>query len=357
MILPEGAFTNLSIYYTKLSAFPLAALTGGIVLRMNLKLKFHAMKTNSSIKLFTAFLLVLALQCLVKNAVAQQPADTTGDDGTIKPLVKIQKELYSEVRKQFRTTLIKQGASPRKTKAADSADVAPAGVTQVFFKSGDLVLKAWMNVPHGRAEKKYPVVVFLHGGFSFGKEDWDMTLPFRDAGFIVIAPMLRGENNQPGIFSLFYDEVDDVLAAAVYARQQPFIDKAQIYLAGHSTGGTITLLAAMSTNYFRKAASFSASPDQLIYCRYGIPAKIIPFDTLPVKEFEVRSPLAYAGSFKCPVRMYYGTNEPHFHLSTLQTAAVAKKQGLDVASEQIAGGHEDAVPQEMKRAIKFFKQK
>ena len=312
------------------------------------------------IKLITqafTFLLAFVLQCFIQNTFAQQPADTTADDGTIKPLVQVQNADYSEVRKQFKTTLIKQDGSPRKTKSTDSVDVPPAGVTQFLFKSGNLTLKAWMNMPGEKSNKKYPAVVFLHGGFSFGKGDWDMTKPFRDSGFIVIAPMLRGENGQPGIFSMFYDEVNDVIAAAKYARQQSFIDKEKIYLAGHSVGGTLTLLTAMSTKYYNKAASFSGSPDQVIYCKYGIPAKIIPFDTLNAKEFEMRSPLAYAGSFKCPVRIYYGTNEPHFHLSTLQTVAISKKKGLDVKSEQIEGGHEDAVPEEMKLAIKFFNQK
>ena len=57
-------------------------------------------------------------------------------------------------------------------------------------------------------------MLFLHGGFQFGPEDWEMTWPYRAAGFIVMVPMLRGEDDQAGDFTMFYDEVDDVLAAA-----------------------------------------------------------------------------------------------------------------------------------------------
>ena len=41
-----------------------------------------------------------------------------------------------------------------------------------------------------------------------------MAQPYRDAGYIVMIPILRGENGQPGFYTMFYDEVDDVLGAA-----------------------------------------------------------------------------------------------------------------------------------------------
>lgn len=115
----------------------------------------------------------------------------------------------------------------------------PAGVSTVEFPSGDLRLKAWVNAPRADHAKKRPAVVFLHGGFGFGKEDWDMTKPYRDAGFAVLAPMLRGENGQAGVYTLFYDEVDDVLAAGEYLRKQPYVDGERLFVAGHSVGGTL----------------------------------------------------------------------------------------------------------------------
>lgn len=305
------------------------------------------MLLNQTALIFT----IISLSCL-KTVHAQQ-----NEDGTIKPLVEIQNEDYAKVCRQFKTTLIKKAGSPQLSQSSDSADAPPNGVTQIFFKSGKLSLKAWINKPVNSSNKKYPAIIFLHGGFSFGKGDWDMTKPFRDSGFIVIAPMLRGENGQAGTFTMFYDEVNDAIAAALYARQQSFIDKSTTYLAGHSVGGTITLLTAMANKYFQKAASFSGSPDQSIYCKYGIDPKTIPFDTTTSKEFIVRSPLAYAKSFKIPVRIFYGTNEPHFQLSSQQTASIAKQKGLDVEAIEVHGGHDSAVEEEMKLAIKFFNQR
>lgn len=182
-----------------------------------------------------------------------------------------------------------------------------------------------------------------------------MTKPFRDAGFIVITPMLRGENRQKGFFSFLYDEVNDAIAAAEYARRQPYIDNKRIYLAGHSVGGTLALLASMSCGYFRKAASFSALPDQVSYYAFGIDPQMIPFDTTDIREFQMRSPKEYANSFKCPTRLYFGTEEPLFlSSSNQQTAAIAKDKGLDVEAFAVQGGHMSAIEGEMKLAIVFF---
>ncbi len=302
--------------------------------------------------MLTNILFLIILLCAYLTGLAQQQ-----EDGTIQPMVQIQKEDYATVRKHFKTTLIKKEGSPQASQASDSADVPPADATQILFTSGSLTLKAWMNKPSGNSNKKYPVIVFLHGGFAFGKGDWDMTKPFRDAGFIVIAPILRGENGQPGIFTMFYDEVDDAIAAALFAKGLPYVDNDRMFLAGHSVGGTITLLTAMLNNTnFKKAASFSGSPDQIIFCKYGIDRNTIPFDTNINKEFIVRSPLAYANSFKIPVRIFYGFREPHFRLSSQQTAMFAKKKKLDVEAVEVEGGHESAVAGEMKLAIAFFNQ-
>jgi dipeptidyl aminopeptidase/acylaminoacyl peptidase len=93
-------------------------------------------------------------------------------------------------------------------------------VTEIKYPSGELRLKAWMNRP-ADVTRKHPAVLFLHGGFAYGMGDLEQTKPYRQAGFVVLTPMLRGENGQAGAFPYFYDEVDDVLAAAEYLGKQP----------------------------------------------------------------------------------------------------------------------------------------
>ena len=85
------------------------------------------------------------------------------------------------------------------------------------------------------------------------------------------------------------------------------MDADHLYVAGPSAGGTLALLAAMSSTRFRAAASFSGITDQVVFCKHAKNAKRdAPIDITNIRELELRSPLAYATSFKCPVRIYYG---------------------------------------------------
>lgn len=284
---------------------------------------------------------------ITSHAAAGQGAP---EDPRVPPEVAIQTEDYARARHDFTTTLVKRGPSPQKPPALE----ASASADTVSFRSGSLTLQAWISRP--ATEAKRPAVLFLHGGFQFGPEDWEMTWPYRAAGFIVMVPMLRGENHQAGDFTMFYDEVDDVLAAAAFLSQQPGVDPSRIFLAGHSVGGTMALLAAMTTDRFRAVASFSGSPDQVIYCRLGVPPAIIPFDTTSAREFVMRSPLAYATSLKSPARLYYGTRELHWDLTTRKLVELARSGGLDVQSIQVEGGHESSVPEAMALSIGFFRE-
>jgi dipeptidyl aminopeptidase/acylaminoacyl peptidase len=262
------------------------------------------------------------------------------------PVVEVQHEDYAQVRSRFRTTLLRQGPAPQ----PGSPVAPPAGATEIEYPSGDLRLKAWVNRP-ADSSRKQPAVLFLHGGFAFDRDDWVLSQPYRTAGFIVMAPMLRGENGLPGSFTLWYDEVDDVLAAAEFLRKQPYVDSKRLYIAGSSAGGTLTLLAAMTSKQFRAAASFSASPDQALLVKHA--KMVLPFDKTNARELQVRSPLAYAGSLKCPVRIYYGTQD-HFVLTSQRTAELAKEQGLDVEAVRIEGDHASSVPPGIEQSIRFF---
>ena len=300
---------------------------------------------------------ILALSFLgpaVRLSRSQNTAPQT-PDVTLVPDITIQTEDYAEARKRFRTKLLQQSPAPHQEDCKDS--IPPVGVTELYFPSDGLRLRAWLNSPPIE-NKKYPAVLFLHGGFCFDASDWNETKAFRDAGFLLLLPNRRGENRQSGNFTMFYDEVNDVIAAAEYLRKQPYVDDSRIYVAGASTGGTLTMLAALTYPHFRAAASFSGSPDAVGYTRHAVAignSKDIPFDYRDAKELQLRSARVYAASFKCPVRLYYGTEETHFALSTQPTAELAKQHGLDVQAIAVEGGHTSAEAAEIEMAIAFFR--
>ncbi len=74
-------------------------------------------------------------------------------------------------------------------------------------------------------------------------------------------PALRGGSGSPGVKEWFLGEIDDVLAAAEFLRKQPYVDPDRVYLGGHSTGGTVALLAAEVPNPFRAVFSFGPVDD------------------------------------------------------------------------------------------------
>jgi hypothetical protein len=112
------------------------------------------------------------------------------------------------------------------------------------------------------------------------------------------------------------------------------------------------MLTAMTTARFRAAASFSGSPDQAEWTKGQ--EQFIPFDRNDRREFQMRSPLAFATSFKCPARLYYGAKEIFFDALTRRTATLAKQKNLDVEAIAVPGDHFGAVPEEIRRSIEFF---
>jgi dienelactone hydrolase len=275
-----------------------------------------------------------------------------------KPEVAIQTESYDAARSHFRTRLLREGPSPQREVFALRT---PDYVDQVEYpSSGGLRLKAWLARQSDTAHK-LPAVLFLHGGFELGAADWDMAVPYWQAGFVLMVPMLRGENGQQGTFSFLYDEVDDVLAAADQLAKIPGVDPTRIFVAGHSAGGTLTLLAIEASQRFRAAASFDGSPDlQLLYngsARKPGTHREVVFDPKDLRELEVRSPLAYARSAKTPVRLYYSDEAAIIiKLPSRRFVELARAQGVDAATVGVSGTHMSHVTRAIPQSIAFFRQ-
>ena len=112
---------------------------------------------------------------------------------------------------------------------------------------------------------------------------------------------------------------------------------------------------ALSSDKFHAAAPIEGSPDRFEFVNGGW-KKAVPFDEADFREFQGRSPVAYAKSFKCPVRIYYAQKLGYAD-SSVRTALLAKQAGLDVEAVGLAGDHFNCVPEAMKGAIEFFHQR
>lgn len=163
--------------------------------------------------------------------------------------------------------------------------------------------------------KRRPAIVWAHGGFGgIGSYYWskqsaanDQTpKAYVDAGFVVMLPAWRGENDNPGRFELFYGEVDDAVSAIDYVSKLPYVDANRIYMGGHSTGGTIALLTALSTDKLRAAFSFGGAPDIGRVVGDGEGYGNTPFAPADRKESRLRSAIHFVGSLKTPTWYFEG---------------------------------------------------
>jgi pimeloyl-ACP methyl ester carboxylesterase len=144
-------------------------------------------------------------------------------------------------------------------------------------------------------------------------------------------PSLRGGNKNPGFRETFYGEVDDVIAAARFLAQLDYVDPKRIYLGGHSTGGTLALLVAASTDQFR--AVFALGPVGNVL---GYGSEVLPFDTANLKEAELRAPRLWLNSIHSRTFVFEG-NAQRSNIGELRAMAVANRNPM-VTFRPIPGG-------------------
>lgn len=211
-----------------------------------------------------------------------------------------------EARKGFQTKTV-----PQLSELVPVDQPPPQVFRIVHFDSAVGKLPAYLS-PDPQDGQKHPAIIWITGGdcntigdvWSDAPAENDQTASaFRKTGIPMMFPSLRGGNDNPGMKEGFFGEVDDVLAAADFLAGQPFVDPERIYLGGHSTGGTLVLLVAASSDRFRAVFSFGPVDD---VSGYGLDSEYLPFDTSSRREIQLRSPIRWLHSIKSPVFIFEG---------------------------------------------------
>lgn len=258
---------------------------------------------------------------------------------------------YAAARKSFTTTLAHKGPSPQE--ADPLPKQLPAGVKEVTFKSGDLELKAWLKDQNNG--QKHPAIVFCHGGFAFGAGDFEDAAKFADAGFVVLAPILRGENGQPGSFELFLGEVDDVIAAGKFAATLPSVDPKRVFVSGHSAGATVALFSVLTSDTpYAAAAPIGPAMDMLDIARPEFQGLFV-FDPLTPREMLIRSPVYFAASLKRPAFIVAGDKDLAARLQAHQFVANATAAGARCEVHTVTGDHFTSVEPAIKTIIPLLR--
>ncbi len=195
---------------------------------------------------------------------------------------------YLERRAAFTTNLTREGPGPGSSEPAWFPDweLSEDNIQEVTYPSDDLTLKALVYVPPSARSQPKPALVYLGGGFEVGPNTLPNTKPFIEAGFVVMTPMLRGANGNPGNFEVLLGEVDDAAAAARWLAARPNVASDRVYVLGLSMGGAIAAtLSLLDDVPARLTGSIVGLFDQP---SFSGESGLMPFDETNPVEWEMR---------------------------------------------------------------------
>lgn len=207
------------------------------------------------------------------------------------------------------------------------------------FLSGGNRLWGWFAMPPATSRngnRPVPAMVYLHGGWAFGAQDFEDARPFLDAGFALFVPTLRGENGNPGEFEMAYGELDDAVAAVTFLAAQPGIDRRRIAAFGHSSGGMLasllTLVPDVPLVLTGSAGGIYGDDDLQSF------GEIAPFDVEDSTERQFRALTAHLPEMRRPHVAFVGQSD-----SLAPSAVIAQRNAIatraELTVEFIPGDH------------------
>ena len=144
-----------------------------------------------------------------------------------------------------------------------NAEIAWSDAERFMVKSvGGLEIESWLMKPYGYdASKKYPLVLYIHGGphSAYGEGWFDEFQNLAGAGFFVLFTNPRGSSgtNTEFTFSSRGDwggrDYEDLMKATDVAAKRPDVDSTRMGVTGGSYGGFMTAWITTKTNRFKAA--------------------------------------------------------------------------------------------------------
>jgi dipeptidyl aminopeptidase/acylaminoacyl peptidase len=144
-----------------------------------------------------------------------------------------------------------------------NAEIAWSDAERFTYKSvGDLEIEGWMMKPFGyEAGKKYPLVVYIHGGphSQYGEQWFDETQNLAAAGFMVLYTNPRGSSGYGADFTYstrgrwFAEDFQDIMKATDIAAARADVDSTRMGVTGGSYGGVMTAWITTKTDRYKAA--------------------------------------------------------------------------------------------------------
>lgn len=199
-------------------------------------------------------------------------------------------------------------------------------VEEVWYESSfdGRKIQGWLvKPPNFDSNKKYPLVLEIHGGpfanygFRFSAE----VQLFASKGYAVLYTNPRGSTSYGKEFgNLIHhnypsQDYDDLMSGVDYVMQRDYIDKDNLFVTGGSGGGVLTSWIVGKTHRFNAAVvakpvinwySFVLYADNIsFFYKYWFPG--LPWDNL--EQYMKRSPISYVGNVKTPTMLLTGEED------------------------------------------------
>src|SRR5271155_180907 len=215
--------------------------------------------------------------------------------------------------------------------------------------------------PEFSRDKKYPLVLYIHGGPQWASTtDFDF---FRQLlashGYVVFEPNYRGSDNLGNKYqrAIARDKGSgpgrDVMAGIAALEKQGFIDESRIAVSGLSYGGYMTSWLLGHYHIWKAAVSGSASnsrANQYNLSDYNIIERFqfggSPWKKEYAKAYEAQSPITYADAITTPTLILHDTGDPRVPITnSYETYHALKDNGVTVKFIAFpAAGHDPSDP-------------
>ncbi len=141
-------------------------------------------------------------------------------------------------------------------------------IQKLQYWSDNLKVVAYMASPKKAAGKKLPVIIFNRGSYIRNDIAYMHAPLFRKytkAGYIVIAPALRGSEGGEGTDEMGGNDVDDIMNIYPLLLQMGNVDTSRVFMYGESRGGMMTFLALAKKFPVKAAATVGAFTDMQMF--------------------------------------------------------------------------------------------
>ena len=228
-------------------------------------------------------------------------------------------------------------------------------VEEIQFKSSHdgLELEGWIvKPPHFDPDKKYPLILEIHGGpfANYGPRFAAELQLFASAGYVVFYMNPRGSTSYGQKFANYIHhnypnhDYDDLMSGVDEVLKMGYVNKEKLYVTGGSGGGVLTSWIVGKTDRFKAAVvvkpvinwySFALTSDSYNYF-YKYWFSGFPWDK--PEEYMKRSPISLVGNVKTPTMLLTGTQDYRTPMSeTEQYFQALKLRKIDTALVRIPG--------------------